>query len=539
MPQMSGGQALVRQLRAEGVDTVFALPGVQIMAAFDALYEARADIRMIHVRHEQATTYMADGYSRATGKPGVAMVVPGPGALNATAGLGTAYASGSPVLLISGQIPTESLGKRQGQLHEVEDQLDVFKPITKWAHRVTRVEEVPDAVHEAFRQLTTGRPRPVELEVPPDTLANLGDADIIEPEEYPPAAVRARDIAHAVQMLTEAERPTIIAGGGALSAGVEAELLELARIVQAPVMTTQTSKGVIPETDPYYVGTNYVGIGPGARVLAETDVLLAVGTRLAFRQAAVDNPPRIIQIDADPDEIGRNMDAELGIVADAKVALSQLTAQLRSSGVSKPSRLEQIEGYRNAFRSEIRELAPQQTDMIDTVRERLDDDAILVSGSTTVGYWSTLAYEVRRPRTYVTSGYFGTLGYAFPTALGSKVGAPDKQVVALSGDGGFMYSPQELSTAVRYGINVVTVVFNNGMYGASRWDQTHRYGERFIGTDLANPDFVKLAESFGAVGMRTNPDGFGDALTKALGANAPVLLEVEVPNMMPPFQIVS
>ncbi len=539
MPQMSGGQALVRQLRAEGVDTVFALPGVQIMAAFDALYEARADIRMIHVRHEQATTYMADGYSRATGKPGVAMVVPGPGALNATAGLGTAYASGSPVLLISGQIPTESLGKRQGQLHEVEDQLDVFKPITKWAHRVTRVEEVPDAVHEAFRQLTTGRPRPVELEVPPDTLANLGDADIIEPEEYPPAAVRARDIAHAVQMLTEAERPTIIAGGGALSAGVEAELLELARIVQAPVMTTQTSKGVISETDPYYVGTNYVGIGPGARVLAETDVLLAVGTRLAFRQAAVDNPPRIIQIDADPDEIGRNMDAELGIVADAKVALSQLTAQLRSSGVSKPSRLEQIEGYRNAFRSEIRELAPQQTDMIDTVRERLDDDAILVSGSTTVGYWSTLAYEVRRPRTYVTSGYFGTLGYAFPTALGSKVGAPDKQVVALSGDGGFMYSPQELSTAVRYGINVVTVVFNNGMYGASRWDQTHRYGERFIGTDLANPDFVKLAESFGAVGMRTNPDGFGDALTKALGANAPVLLEVEVPNMMPPFQIVS
>ena len=539
MQQMSGGQALVRQLRAEGVDTVFALPGVQIMAAFDALYEARADIRMVHVRHEQATTYMADGYSRATGKPGVAMVVPGPGALNATAGLGTAYASGSPVLLISGQIPTESLGKRQGQLHEVEDQLDVFKPITKWAHRVTRVEEVPDAVHEAFRQLTTGRPRPVELEVPPDTLANLGDADIIEPEEYPPAAVRARDIAHAVQMLTEAKSPTIIAGSGALSAEVGAELLELARIVQAPIMTTQTSKGVIDESDPHYVGTNYVGIGPGARVLAETDVLLAVGTRLAFRQGSVEKPPRIIQIDADPDEIGRNMEAELGIVADAKVALSQLTAQLRSSGVSKPPRLEQIEGYRNAFQAEIRELAPEQTAMIDTVRERLDDDAILVSGSTTVGYWSTLAYEVRQPRTYVTSGYFGTLGYAFPTALGSKVGAPDKQVVALAGDGGFMYSPQELSTAVRYGINVVTVVFNNGMYGASRWDQTHRYGERFIGTDLANPDFVKLAESFGAVGMRTNPDGFGDALTKALDANAPVLLEVEVPNMMPPFQIVS
>ena len=250
MPQMNGGEALVRQLRAEGVDTVFALPGVQIMAAFDALYDARADIRMIHVRHEQATTYMADGYARVSGKPGVAMVVPGPGALNATAGLGTAYASGSPVLLISGQIPTDSLGKQQGQLHEVEDQLDVFRPITKWAHRVTRVEEIPEAVHEAFRQLTTGRPRPVELEVPPDTLANLGDADIIEPEEYPPAAVRALEIARAVQILTEAERPAIVAGGGALSSGVGAEILELARMLQAPVMTTQTSKGVSPGHHP-------------------------------------------------------------------------------------------------------------------------------------------------------------------------------------------------------------------------------------------------------------------------------------------------
>ena len=508
MPQMNGGEALVRQLRAEGVDTVFALPGVQIMAAFDALYDARADIRMIHVRHEQATTYMADGYARVSGKPGVAMVVPGPGALNATAGLGTAYASGSPVLLISGQIPTDSLGKQQGQLHEVEDQLDVC------------------------------RPRPVELEVPPDTLANLGDADIIEPEEYPPAAVRALEIARAVQILTEAERPAIVAGGGALSSGVGAEILELARMLQAPVMTTQTSKGVIDESEPYHVGTNYVGLGPAERVLADTDVLLAVGTRLSFRQASVESMPRIIQIDADPDEIGRNMDVELGINADAKVALGQVVAQLRSAGVSKPSRMEKIEGYRKAFKDEVRELAPEQSSMIDTIRDRLDDDAILVSGSTTVGYWSTLGYEVRQPQTYITSGYFGTLGYAFPTALGSKVGAPDKQVVALSGDGGFMYNTQELSTAVRYGINLVTVVFNNGLYGASRWDQTHRYGERFIGTDLANPDFVKLAELFGAVGMRTNPDGLGDALTEALAANAPVLLDVEVLNMMPPFQIV-
>ena len=186
MPQMSGAQALARQLRSEGVDTVFTLPGVQIMAAFDALHEVQNDIQLIHTRHEQATTYMADGYAKVTGKVGVAMVVPGPGALNATAGLGTAFASSSPVLLISGQIASGALGKRQGQLHEVEDQLDVFKPITKWNHRVTEVGEIPEAVHEAFRQLNTGRPRPVELEVPPDTLAAIGEADIIEPEVYPP-----------------------------------------------------------------------------------------------------------------------------------------------------------------------------------------------------------------------------------------------------------------------------------------------------------------------------------------------------------------
>ena len=539
MPKVTGAQALVQQLVAEGVDTIFALPGVQIMAAFDALHEYQDDIRLVHVRHEQATTYMADGYAKVTGKVGVAMAVPGPGAINAGAGLGTAYASSSPVLLISGQIDSQSLGRREGQLHEVEDQLDVFRPLTKWVHRVTRVEEIPGAVHEAFRHLKTGRPRPVELEIPPDTLAATGEAETIAAEEYPPQVAETGDVEQAALILASAERPAIMVGGGARISGAGDEVLQLADLLQAPVMGTQNSKGVVPENSPFYVGTNYASVGPADIVLPDSDVLLAIGTRLLFRELPDGDLPRIIHIDIDPEEIGRNLPTELGIVADAKTASGQLLSALRESGQASPSGAERIAKFRADFASSMRSIAPVQARIIEDMRDTLPDDAIVVSGVTNIGYWSNIFFEVRQQQTYITSGYFGTLGYAFPTALGAQVGRPDRKVVALCGDGGFMYSPQELSSALRHGINAVAVVFNNGAFGASEWDQTHRYGGNFIGTDLHNPDFVRLAESFGAVGMRTEPEGFAELLEVALNTDAPVLLEVVVPNMMPPFQIVE
>ena len=538
MPQMSGAQALARQLRSEGVDTVFTLPGVQIMAAFDALHEVQDDIQLIHTRHEQATTYMADGYAKVTGKVGVAMVVPGPGALNATAGLGTAFASSSPVLLISGQIASNALGKRQGQLHEVEDQLDVFKPITKWNHRVTEVGEIPEAVHEAFRQLNTGRPRPVELEVPPDTLAAMGNADIIEPEIYPPAAADSTDIDRAAEILARAERPAIIAGGGTIISGASDELREVAEFLQAAVMTTQQGKGIIPDDHELLVGVNYAMVEPVKDVLPECDALLAVGTRLLFRVFSPDSVSPVVHIDADADEIGKNLPTEVGIVGDAKQALRQLLERLRAIAAPKESRRDEVAAYRKSADDNLTELATDQLRMIQDIRGAMADDGILISGMTNIGYWSNVAYPVNVPRTFITSSYFGTLGYAYPTALGAKVGRPDKRVVALCGDGGFMYNIQELSTAARFGINAVAVVFNNHAYGASMWDQTHQYGNRFIGTDLNNPDFLKVAEAFGVQGMKAEPDNIGDALQQAFAANAPVLLEVELPNMMPPFQIV-
>ena len=539
MPMITGAQALVRQLIAEGVDTVFALPGVQIMAAFDALHEHRNDVRLVHVRHEQATTYMADGYAKATGKVGVAMAVPGPGAINAGAGLGTAYASSSPVLLISGQIDSQSLGRKEGQLHEVEDQLDVFRPITKWNQRVTRVEDIPAVVHEAFRHLKTGRPRPVELEIPPDTLAAMGDAQVIPSEEFPPLAADPGGLAAAVEALTASRRPAIMVGGGSRISGAGDEILQLAEFIQAPIMGTQNSKGVVAENSPYYVGTNYASVGPADMVLPDTDVLLAIGTRLLFRELPDGDLPRIIHIDIDPEEIGRNLPTDVGIVADAKTASAQLLTLLKESAQPRPSRSDRIAHFRSEFMAEMRRLAPNQARIIEDMRQVLPDNAIVISGVTNIGYWSNVFFEVRQPQTYITSGYFGTLGYAFPTALGAQVGRPDRKVVALCGDGGFMYSPQELSSALRHGINAVAVVFNNNAFGASEWDQTHRYGRNFIGTDLHNPDFVRLAESFGAIGLRTEPEGFGELLQVALDANAPVLLEVTLPNMMPPFQIVE
>ncbi len=314
--------------------------------------------------------------------------------------------------------------------------------------------------------------------------------------------------------------------------------MALAEWLQAPVIMTQQSKGVIPDDHPLSLGVNYV-VGPLKECLAESDAVLAIGTRLAIRDYEPDAMPPLVHIDIDPSEIGKTYAVEVGIEADAGKAMARLLGHLRDGGAARPSRAEAVTATRQAFRDRIRAMTPDQSAIIDSLRAALDDDAILVSGITNIGYWSNVCYPAMQPRSFVTSSYFGTLGYACPTALGVKVAHPDRQVVALCGDGGFMFSPQELSTAMRYGINVVAIVFNNNAFGASRWDQTHRFGERFIATDLHNPDFVKLAEAFGAVGMRCDPAGLAGALKAALAAGAPVLLEVEIPVMMPPFQIVT
>ena len=535
MAKISGAQALFGQLRSEGVDTVFSLPGLQILAAYDALHDD-SHFKLVQPYHEQTVAYMADGYARVTGKVGVGLVVPGPGALNAAAALGTAFASSSPVLLVSGQIPSGSLGRSEGQLHELDEQLDVFSTITKWNHRVTGAGEIPGAVHEAFRQLSTGRPRPVELEIPQDILAEMVDAEYVEPEEYPPKKGDPLQVQRAAQLLAGAQSPAILAGGGTMIAGASLELTELAEFLQAPVVTTSEAKGVISDDHSLAVGVSrYQPVNPLHSVLQKCDMLLAVGTRLLVSKEY--GPLRsipIVHLDVDPAVIGLNMPVEVGIEADARAGLARLLEELRKTAPPKESRLQEIEGLKQEFLRKVRKIAPDQMGMVDALRSELAEDAIIVSGINNCGYWTDLAFPVYQPRSYVTSSYFINLGYAFPTALGAKVAYPDRQVVAVSGDGGFMYCLPELATAVNFGINVVTVIFNNHAYQAILVNQRSQYGERNLGARLDNPDFVKVAESFGAVGMRTDPSGLAATLRRALDAKVPVVIDVETPLDIPP-----
>ena len=540
MPLMTGAQALTRSLAREGVKVVFALPGVQIMDAFDAFYD-EPGIRLVLARHEQSVAYMADGYARTTGKPGVGMVVPGPGALNATAALGTAYATSSPVLLICGQIESYNLGKNRGALHEIPEQLEIFRQLTKWCARSTNVQDIPGMVHTAMEQLSTGRPRPVEIEVPWDVLPATAEAELPEREVFPKQGPEPSKVKEAAQLLASAERPLIWAGGGAREADLSAELLELAQALNAPVITTPEGKGAIPEDNPWSLGCYFYGHGPGSRALPQADVILVVGSRMHIVPTMpwdIQPHQKVIQIDADPEEVGRNLPVAVGICADGRLGLQALLDELGGNTRASRWTQDQVTDIRQETLQELREMAPLQLEIIDTLRRELDDDAIMVAGTTQIGYWSHLAFPVLKPRSYITSGYFATLGYAFPTALGAKVGNPHRQVVATIGDGGFGYAPGELATAVQEEINAVTIVFNNQLLGASYNDQQLRFGGRTIGTRLHNPDFVKLAEAYGALGMSLGSHKeLGDALRSAFAAQRPVVIEVPIPNLPPPFQI--
>ncbi|MFC1935368.1 thiamine pyrophosphate-dependent enzyme [Chloroflexota bacterium] len=542
MPKMTGGHAVVRALKAEGVEIVFGLPGVQIMHIYDGFFD-NPDIRLITCRHEQSTVYMADGYARSTGKIGVALVVPGPGLYNTGAAMATTYAASSPVLLVAGQIDSTAIGKDLGALHEIHDQLEVMRPVVKWNDRVTRTESIPEAIHEAMRQLKTGRPRPVELEIPPDILAATSDIDLIEPEEYPRPDPDDASIRAAADLLALAQRPVVWAGGGVNLADGSSELVELVELLGAPVITTADGKGAIPESHPLSMGSSAWGWGPGGDIVPQADVILAVGTRLSSRERdpgiTATGTQKLINLNVDETEFGKTFPVTVGIAADAKVGLKHLAVALHERLRQGSWDSAALAATKAAVRERMRSVVPRQIALVEGIRQAIPEDGFVVSGLTNIGYWSCLTFETMRPHTFVTSSYMGTLGHAFPTAVGVKVGNPGKAVVALCGDGGFMYAVGELATAIQYGINVVAVVFNNHRYGASNRDQHLRFGGRVVGTELHNPDFVKLAESFGARGIKVAEAGETPAAIKeAIIGDRPTIIEVEMPaDLDPPFSL--
>ena len=537
MTEMTGGQALVRSIYNEGVRVIFGLPGVQLYHAMDALYDT-PDIKFITARHEQATTYMADGYARAGGTIGTAMVVPGPGLQNAGAGLGNAFACSSPVLLISGQINKKNIGRDVGILHEVNDQLDIIDPVTKWNARIMNAIEVPSTVQEAFRQLRNGRPRPVEIEIPPETLAEVADIELCKPAVAAHSGPEKDEVEDAVTVLMQAERPIIWAGGGVISSGASKELLELAEHLQAPVITTPEGKGAISDRHYLSVGvTRGRSTGQTRDALRmyfwERDVILAVGTRFAGVEALEEQ--RVVQIDIDEKELGRNHADTVGVAGDAKLALKKILAGCREAGSQADSRREECETLRGLRYDPANQIEPLGG-FVRTIRDCMPEDGILVPDMTQVGYYSRAYFQAYEPRTYFTSSYAGNLGFAYPTALGAKVAQPEKVVVSPCGDGGFLYNSQELATAAQYGINVIGIVFNDGAFGNVLRDQQEMFNGRVIGSELQNPDFVKLAEAYGVVGMKAeSPEELGPALKKAIDLDKPVLIEVPLGQMPAPF----
>lgn len=526
MARMSGGTAIVRSLLKHGVDTVFGLPGVQIYSLFDALYDAR-HIKVIGARHEQATAYMAFGYAKSTGRVGTYAVVPGPGVLNTTAALCTAYACNAPVLCITGQIPSDYLGKGRGHLHELPDQLATMRTLTKWATRIEHPADAPRLVAEAFRQMKSGRPGPVELEMCWDTMdmeAEIGMREGAQADAPIETIQPDPELIHrAAKVLAGAAKPMIIVGGGALEAGEE--ILELAETLQAPVVSFRSGRGIV--SDDRELGLTIVA---GHKLWHETDVLLGIGTRLEVPSRLWRDTPKglkVLRVDIDPVEM-RRVKPDVGIVADSKIATRDLLKAVQKHGGVRPSRREEILEAKARASREIQDLKPQMA-YLEVIREVLPRDGFFVEEVSQVGFASWMGFPVYKPRTYVTCGYQGTLGFGFPTALGVKVANPDKAVISIAGDGGFMFGVQELATAVQHHIGVVTVLFNNNAYGNVRRDQEERFHGHLIASDLTNPDFMKLAESFGVSGCRAkNPDDLKKALEGALGKGAPCLIEVPV-----------
>jgi acetolactate synthase-1/2/3 large subunit len=539
MTQMTGGRAVVESLKHEGVEVVFGLPGVQIMHMYDAFY-GQSDIRVMTVRHEQTTAYMADGYARVTGKPGVALVVPGPGVQNASAAIGTAYACSSPVLLLAGQVESANIGSDRGVLHEINDQQDVIRPVTKWCRRVSTVSDIPGAIHEAMHQMRSGRPRPTEVEVAPDILAATGEVTfpvLAQPTAAPPDW---HAVHRAAELLRSARKPLIWAGGGVVLADASRELIALAEALGAPVATTTEGKGVIPEDHPLALGVGYYGHGASSWAMPKADVVLAVGTRLTGQMVglnALRQPHRLIHLDVDPSVIGKNYPAEVSLVAHARSGLQALLEEVRQQEALTRWPEAELDDMRAQHAGWLDDKAPHQCEILRRIQSVLSDETVLVSGITNIGYWSYFGYCTRRPRTYLTSSYFATLGFSFPVALGAKVGRPDRPVVALTGDGGFMYALPELATAVQYGINVVVVVFVDNALGASHNDQRTRYKGRVVGTELYNPSFADVATVFGARGMRSEPEQLDHALQEALNRQGPTVIEVPIATWVPPFQV--
>lgn len=536
--ELTGSEILWKCLKAEGVKHMFGIPGGAIIHAYDALY-SETELQHILVRHEQAAAHAADGYARASGKPGVCVTTSGPGATNLVTGILNAYMDSSPVIAISGQVGTSFLGL---DAFQEADMLSVMLPITKHNFIVQRVEDLPKIVRQAFLIATSGRPGPVHIDLPRNIQTAKAEVEIpasVEINKYIRLEPKPYEILQAVNLVVKAERPLIMAGGGVILSNASQELVELAELLGAPVVTTLQGKGSIPEDHPLSLGM----LGMHGRMAAnlavtECDLLLAVGTRFSDRSTGdvrfFASRAKIIHIDVDPVELGKIVKPEVAIRADAKRALRKLIEALVSRWQKG-----KVEEWGKRIQQMKRELAPKMDydnvplkpqRVIKEIGETLGPDGIVVSEVGQCEMWAGHFYCVRKPRHFITSGGLGTMGFGFPASMGAKVARPECTVVNIAGDGSFLMNSQELATCVVNKIAVVNCIFNNRYLGMVKQWQDLFFGKRRSQTYLGeSPDFVRLAEAYGAWGDRAErPGEVGEKLKQAIESGKPAVLDIPI-----------
>jgi acetolactate synthase I/II/III large subunit len=530
---MSTAEAAVEAMLSHGLRTVYALPGVHNDHLFDAFQRAGDRLAVIHTRHEQGAAYMALGAALSTGKPQAYAVVPGPGLLNSGAALLTAFGMNASVLALIGQIPQVAIGQGFGHLHEIRDQAGIIKRLVDHYAHIDGPADAPAKVARAFRAMRTGRPGPAALECAIDVWGKRGRAGAIRSPAPPRApkidgdAVRA-----AARVLGKAKNVLIVAGGGAQDAS--AEVTQLSDLLQAPVMSYRRGRGVLSDHSPFSVT-----LPLGRDLWGEADAVVAVGTKLnPMTVWGVDSKLAIVRVDADPDEPARFKKPKIALVGDAAPILRRLIEELPRFNSTRAPRRDEMQERQAATRAKLQKLGPQLA-LLDAIRAELPEDGIWVDEVTQIGFAARLAFPVYKPRTFLSPGYQDNLGWGFATALGAQHARLDVPVLSINGDGGFMYTANELATAIRHRIPLIAIVFTDGYFGNVRRIQEERFGNRLIACDLANPDFVKFAESFGAAGRRARtPEDLRTALRESFAAREPTLIDVPVGTMPSPWEFI-
>jgi acetolactate synthase-1/2/3 large subunit len=530
---MSAGEATAATLLAHGLDTVYALPGVHNDHLFDAFQRAGDALRVVHTRHEQGAAYMALGAALATGKPQTYVVVPGPGLLNSAAALLTAYGMNAPVLALIGQIPAAAIGRGFGHLHEIRDQAGIVARLVDHSARIGGPAEASAKVAKAIASMSQGRPGPAALECAMDVWGKRGAVALVPPVPERAPRIDEDAVRAAAKLLGKAKRVLIVAGGGAQDASPEVTLLS--DMLQAPVLAYRRGRGVLDGRSAFSVT-----LPLGRDLWGEADAVLGVGTRLLnpMTQWGVDRDLQIVRVDADREEPARLHKPKVALIGDAAPVLRRLINALEKYNSRRPSRRDEMQQHQAKLRDRLGKIGPQLA-FVDVIRAELPEDGIYVDEVTQVGFAARLAFPAYRPRTFLSPGYQDNLGWGYATALGAQHARPNVPVLSINGDGGFLYTGNELATAMRHRIPLVAVVFTDGAFGNVRRIQQEQFGNRVIASDLANPDFVKYAESFGAAGRRARtPAELGTALKAAFAAREPTLIEVPVGPMPSPWEFI-